>query len=126
MNQRDDLGEHTPGDLLAIPQRGQDWRFPGCYGQGVPACTGVPEAVAVLDKHAAVGDVAIVTGQLGAVVGTRPERPPSARPELQGIHLSGAEILSKLPASSNAVLSPVSCYRPPPAARRGRSPSERI
>ena len=33
-------------------------------------CAGVPAPVAVLDKHAAVSGVAIVTGQLGTSVGT--------------------------------------------------------
>ena len=70
MNQRDDLGSKTPGDWLSLVREGQDWRFPGCYGQGGVACAGVPEPTAVLDKHAAVGGVAIVTGQLGASVGT--------------------------------------------------------
>ena len=70
MNQRDDLGARTPGDWLALVREGQDWRFPGCYGQGGSQCAGVPRPVAVLDKHAAAGGVAIVTGQLGARVGT--------------------------------------------------------
>ncbi len=70
INQRDDLGALTPGDLLAQIDEGQDWRFPDCWGQGGAACAGVPDAVAVLDKHAAVGSVAIVTGQLGEGVGT--------------------------------------------------------
>jgi glucose/arabinose dehydrogenase len=70
LNQRDDLGAATPGDWLALAREGQDWRFPGCYGQGGAACTGVPAPVAVLDPHAAVGGVAILTGQLGAGVGT--------------------------------------------------------
>jgi glucose/arabinose dehydrogenase len=70
MNQRDDLGDATPGDWLSIVRSGQAWGFPDCYGQGGTACVGVPTAVAVLDKHAAVSGVAIVTGQLGANVGT--------------------------------------------------------
>ncbi len=70
MNQRDDLGAATPGDWLAQVSEGEDWRFPGCYGQGGVACAGVPAPVAVLDKHAAVGGVAILTGQLGSAVGT--------------------------------------------------------
>jgi glucose/arabinose dehydrogenase len=70
MNQRDDLGARTPGDWLAVVAQGQDWRSSDCYEQGSAACTGVPPPVAVLDKHAAVGGVAIVTGQLGAAVGT--------------------------------------------------------
>lgn len=70
MNQRDDLGAATPGDWLSIVQEGQDWRFPGCYGQGGPVCAGVPKPVAVLDPHAAVGGIAFATGQLGAGMGT--------------------------------------------------------
>jgi len=70
MNQQDDLGARTPGDWLALVREGEDWRFPECYGQGGAACAGVPAPTAVLDKHAAVGGVAIVTGQLGASVGT--------------------------------------------------------
>jgi glucose/arabinose dehydrogenase len=69
MNQRDDLGEATPGDWLAVVSRGQDWGFPACYGQGGDACTGSPAPTAVLDKHAAVSGVAIVTGGLGSTIG---------------------------------------------------------
>ena len=70
MNQQDDLGAQTPGDWLAVVREGEDWRFPDCHGQGGAACASVPAPTAVLDKHAAVGGVAIVTGQLGASVGT--------------------------------------------------------
>ena len=70
MNQRDDLGTRTPGDTLAIVRAGENWRFPGCYGQGGTACSGVPAVLATLDKHAAAGGVAVVTGQLGPAVGT--------------------------------------------------------
>jgi glucose/arabinose dehydrogenase len=70
MNQRDDLGAATPGDWLSLVREGQDWGFPGCYGQGGAVCAGVPRPTAVLDKHGAVGGVAIVTGQLGASIGT--------------------------------------------------------
>ena len=70
MNQRDDLADKTPGDWLAVVQQGQSWGFPDCYGQGGTACTGVPQPVAELDKHAAVSGIAIVTGQLGATIGT--------------------------------------------------------
>ena len=62
MNQRDDLGAKTPGDWLALVREGQNWRFPGCYGQGGSACRGVPKPLAVLDQHAAAGGVAIVSG----------------------------------------------------------------
>ncbi|HEX4818798.1 MAG TPA: hypothetical protein VFV00_01220 [Acidimicrobiales bacterium] len=70
MNQRDDLGDATPGDWLSLVRSGQSWGFPDCYGQGGTVCAGVPSPVAVLDKHAAVDGVAIVTGQLGSNVGT--------------------------------------------------------
>jgi glucose/arabinose dehydrogenase len=70
MNQRNDLGEATPGDWLAVVSAGQNWGSPLCYGQGGAACSGGPKPVAVLDKHAAVSGVAIVTGQLGPTVAT--------------------------------------------------------
>jgi glucose/arabinose dehydrogenase len=70
MNQRDDLGDATPGDWLAIVAEGQDWGFPDCYGQTTGGCKGTPSAVAVLDQHAAVSGVVIVTGQFGTEVGT--------------------------------------------------------
>jgi glucose/arabinose dehydrogenase len=69
MNQRDDLGDATPGDWLSVVRDGQAWGFPDCYGQGGSACSGAPTPVAVLDKHAAVSGVAIVTDGLGASVG---------------------------------------------------------
>ena len=49
---------------------GEDWGFPDCYGQGGSVCAGVPSPVAVLDPHAAVSGVAILTGQLGPAIGT--------------------------------------------------------
>ena len=69
MNQRDDLGAKTPGDWLAFVRPGQDWGFPGCYGQGGAACRNVPKPLAVLDPHAAAGGVAVVTGRLGSAIG---------------------------------------------------------
>lgn len=69
MNQRDDLGSRTPGDWLALVREGENWRFPGCYGQEGAVCAGVPQPVAVLDSHAAAGSVVIVTGELGRSVG---------------------------------------------------------
>jgi glucose/arabinose dehydrogenase len=69
MNQRDDLGDATPGDWLAVVRSGQAWGFPDCYGQGGSACVGVPAPVAELDAHAAVSGVAVVTGELGDAVG---------------------------------------------------------
>lgn len=70
MNQRDDLGAATPGDWLALVREGEDWRFPGCYGQGGTACAGAPSPIAVLDKHAAVGDLVIGSGEPGASAGS--------------------------------------------------------
>jgi glucose/arabinose dehydrogenase len=70
MNQRDDLGDQTPGDWLSIVQQGQAWGFPDCYGQGGAACAGKPGPVAELDAHAAVSGVAIVTGEVSATTGT--------------------------------------------------------
>lgn len=69
MNQRDDLGATTPGDWLAVVRPGQDWGFPGCYGQGGATCQNVPKPLAVLDPHAAAGGVAVVTGRLGSAIG---------------------------------------------------------
>ena len=69
MNQRDDLGDATPGDWLTVVTEGQDWGFPDCYGQTTVGCSGTPSAVAVLDQHAAASGVAIVTGQLGTGIG---------------------------------------------------------
>jgi glucose/arabinose dehydrogenase len=70
MNQRDDLGSQTPGDTLAVVRAGQDWKFPGCYGQGGSVCNGVPAVLATLGKHAAAGGVSVATGQLGTTIGT--------------------------------------------------------
>jgi glucose/arabinose dehydrogenase len=73
MNHRDDLGEATPGDWLGLVPPGQDWGFPDCPGAdatlGDGGCTGAPGPTAVLDPHAAVSGLAIVTGQLGPSVG---------------------------------------------------------
>jgi glucose/arabinose dehydrogenase len=70
MNQRDDLGEKTPGDWLSVVRAGESWGFPACYGQDAAKCADTPQPLAVLDRHAAVSGVAIVTGQLGAELGT--------------------------------------------------------
>jgi glucose/arabinose dehydrogenase len=70
MNQRDDLGDETPGDWLSVVGSDEDWGFPDCYGQDSDACRDVPEPVAELDRHAAASGVAIVTGELGPGVGT--------------------------------------------------------
>jgi glucose/arabinose dehydrogenase len=70
MNQRDDLGARTPGDWLALVREGQSWGFPACFGQGGSACAGVPQPIAALDRHAAVGGVAIAGGALSPGGGT--------------------------------------------------------
>jgi glucose/arabinose dehydrogenase len=90
MNQQDNLGAKTPGDVLALVTEGEDWRFPSCHGQGGSACEGVPEPTAVLDKHAAVGGVAIVAGQLGATLGTSAIVPEWALGKVQRVALSGS------------------------------------
>jgi glucose/arabinose dehydrogenase len=63
MNQPNDLGADTPGDWLAVVGQGENFRFPGCYGQGGSACAGVPKPVAVLDPHAAAGSVVFTSGR---------------------------------------------------------------
>jgi glucose/arabinose dehydrogenase len=90
MNQRDDLGAATPGDWLALVREGQDWGFPGCYGQGGTVCAGVPQPTAVLDKHGAVGGVAILTGQLGASIGTSAIVPEWNVAKVQRVALKGS------------------------------------
>jgi glucose/arabinose dehydrogenase len=60
MNQRNDLGARTTGDSLGLVRDGDDWGFPACYGQGGRPCAGVPNAIAVLDKHAAAGGLAVL------------------------------------------------------------------
>jgi glucose/arabinose dehydrogenase len=87
MNQRDDLGAKTPGDWLALVREGENWRFPGCYGQGGAVCSGVPRPTAVLDMHAAAGGVAITTGQLGAGIGTSALVTEWARVKVQRVAL---------------------------------------
>jgi len=89
MNQRDDLGAATPGDWLALVRQGQSWGFPDCYGQGGAVCSGVPQPVAVLDKHAAVGYLAILTGQLG-LAGTSAIVPEWQSSKVQRVRLSRA------------------------------------
>jgi glucose/arabinose dehydrogenase len=89
MNQQDDLGARTPGDWLALVREGEDWRFPECYGQGGSACAGVPAPTAVLDKHAAVGGLAIVTGQLGPDLGTSAIVPEWQLGKVQRVALRG-------------------------------------
>lgn len=69
MNQRDDLGEKTPGDWLGVVRQGEDWGFPACYGQGGSVCKSVPTPLAVLDTHAAGGGVAVVPAALESVLG---------------------------------------------------------
>jgi glucose/arabinose dehydrogenase len=87
MNQQDNLGAKTPGDSLALVAEGEDWRFPECHGQGGSACAGVPAPIAVLDKHAAVGGVTILSGQLGAGIGTSAIVPEWALAKVQRVAL---------------------------------------
>jgi glucose/arabinose dehydrogenase len=58
MNQRDDLGDKTPDDWLALVHDGEDWGFPTCYGQGGRACADMGTVIAELDTHAAASGVA--------------------------------------------------------------------
>jgi glucose/arabinose dehydrogenase len=88
MNEQDNLGAQTPGDALALVGEGEDWRFPECHDQGGTACEGVPQPTAVLDKHAAVGGVAIVTGQLGPTLGTSAIVPEWTQGKVQRVALS--------------------------------------
>jgi glucose/arabinose dehydrogenase len=90
MNQRDDLGTATTGDDLSVVRSGQAWHFPQCFGQGGAACAGVPHPLAVLDKHAAVSDVAVVTGQLGPAVATAVVVAEWAVGKVQQVTLRGA------------------------------------
>jgi glucose/arabinose dehydrogenase len=90
MNQRDDLGAKTPGDALAVVRPGEDWRFPGCYGQGGAACSGVPAVLATLGTHAAAGGVAIATGQLGGAIGTAALVPEWELGTVQRVALTGS------------------------------------
>jgi len=91
MNQRDDLDAKTPGDWLAVVRQGETWGFPGCYGQGGMACANVPAPLAVLDKHAAAGGLAVRDGKLLVsewVVGTVLSVPVgggTAKPFLTGL-----------------------------------------
>ena len=62
LNQRDDLGAKTPGDVLVRVRQGDDRRFPACYDQGGAACAGVSKPVAFLDPHAAAGGIAFLGG----------------------------------------------------------------
>jgi glucose/arabinose dehydrogenase len=90
MNQRDDLGDLTPGDWLAVVSAGQGWGFPACYGEGGSACSGVPDPVAVLDKHAAVSGVAIVVPPLTGTSGTAAIVAEWAAGKVQRVSLAGS------------------------------------
>ncbi len=69
MNQRDDLGDATPGDWLSVVASGQHWGFPDCYGQGGSACAGAPSPAATLDPHAAVSGVTVLPNGIGSTAG---------------------------------------------------------
>ena len=80
MNQRDDLGDATPGDWLSVVRSGQAWGFPDCYGQGGSGLRRRPDSRSpTLDAHAAVSGVAIVTGELRVVDPARRRSSPSGR-----------------------------------------------
>jgi len=100
MNQRDDLGNATPGDWLSLVREGGDWGFPGCYGQGGKSCSGVPQPTAVLDKHGAAGGIAILTGELGTRVGTSAIVPEWNVGKVQRVALSNSA------SSHNASVTP--------------------
>jgi glucose/arabinose dehydrogenase len=60
---RDDLGLREPPEevnLLDVSGPAVDFGFPGCFGQGGPACRGTRPALARLAAHAAPGGVAVV------------------------------------------------------------------
>lgn len=65
MNHRDDLGDATPGDWLAVVAEGSNWAFPACPGTAPTACDGVPAPLAALDPHAGLSGLALVTDELG-------------------------------------------------------------
>jgi glucose/arabinose dehydrogenase len=102
MNQRDDLGAKTPGDALAVVRAGDDRRFPACYDQGGSACSGVPAVLASLGRHAAAGGVAVVTGQVGATVGTAALVPEWELGSVQRVALTGPA--SKLAGATPSTL----------------------
>ena len=88
MNQRDDLGAKTPGDWLALV-RGRELALPRLLRPERERVPGRSKPLAVLDKHAAAGGVAIISGQLGSAVGRGArdrvgagERPARAAPAL--------------------------------------------
>ena len=58
--------EHARRLARGRARRATTGSSPPATGRAGRACTGVPQPVAVLDKHAAAAGVAIVTGQLGA------------------------------------------------------------
>ena len=87
INQRDDLGERTPGDWLAVVRQGQNWGFPTCWGQGGSACRGVPSPLAVLERHAGAGAVAVSDNS--AIV------PEWATGEVERVALTGSTHIAK-------------------------------
>ena len=70
MNQRDGLGDQTPGDWLAVVEAGQDWGFPECAGStyvGADAPTGTTDDT---DPGASAGTTAATTAPDPAAVTT--------------------------------------------------------
>lgn len=71
-NGRDDLGLHSPPDELNafdVSRKAPSFGFPGCFGQGGPACAGARAPLARLAPHASADGVAVAKhwGHLGAV-----------------------------------------------------------
>jgi glucose/arabinose dehydrogenase len=59
---RDDLGLHSPPDeldLVTLRGRARWYGFPGCWGQGGPACRGAVAPLARLAPHSAPGAVVV-------------------------------------------------------------------
>jgi glucose/arabinose dehydrogenase len=106
MNQRDDLGENTPGDWLATVSSGQNWGFPGCYGQGGTPCAGTPSPVAVLDPHGAVAGVAIIHGELGTGTGHAALVAEWALGKVQLVRLDGVGSGGMASAATSAAVEP--------------------
>jgi glucose/arabinose dehydrogenase len=64
-NGRDDLGLRRPPDelnLLRVAGRARSFGFPGCWGQGGPACRRTIPALARLAPHASSDGVAVARG----------------------------------------------------------------
>ena len=67
MNQRDDLGDQTPATGCPSCSEASHGDFPTATAKAAGSCADEPAPVAVLDAHAAVSGVAIVTGHSAPV-----------------------------------------------------------